>query len=347
MGQVDAVSNSNEPKISAIIPEHNGGEDLRVCLQSLTQATPPPDELIVVADGDTDDSWRIAEGFRAHVIRTPSPGGPARARNLGARAAQGDILFFVDADVAVKLDAVDQVAAAFKRDPDLAAVFGSYDDQPSAPNFLSQYKNLLHHYVHQTALEEASTFWAGCGAVRRNVFLAVGGFDDVKYREPCIEDIELGYRLKQAGHRIRLHKSLQGKHLKRWNVFSLLRADFFKRALPWTELILRDRQLANDLNLDTSSRVSTMLVYGLVGALLGAILWLGFLAIAGILIVVLLVLNAHVYRFFWRKRGLGFAIRTIPWHWSYYFYSGLAFAIGLGLHLLHRWGLPKPALPAS
>jgi hypothetical protein len=60
-------------------------------------------------------------------------------------------------------------------EPDLVALFGSYDDAPAATNFLSQYKNLLHHYMHQTAREEASTFWGACGAIRREVSLAVGG----------------------------------------------------------------------------------------------------------------------------------------------------------------------------
>jgi cellulose synthase/poly-beta-1,6-N-acetylglucosamine synthase-like glycosyltransferase len=253
--------------------------------------------------------------------------------------AKGDILFFVDADVAAKPDAVGQVVEAFKHDPELGAVFGSYDDQPGAANFLSQYKNLLHHYVHQMGREEAFTFWAGCGAIRRDVFLAVGGFDEKQYREPCIEDIELGYRLKQAGYRIRLHKTLQGKHLKRWRPLSLLRADFLKRALPWTQLILKDRQFANDLNLDTSSRLSVLSVYGLLGTLLGAVWWTGFLVVTVILAAILLILNAPVYRFFLLKRGLGFAIQTIPWHWFYYFYSGLAFGIGLVLHTVERWRL--------
>jgi hypothetical protein len=49
--------------------------------------------------------------------------------------------------------------------PEVDAVFGSYDDAPRAPNFIAQYKNLFHHYVHQHGKEEASTFWAGCGTV--------------------------------------------------------------------------------------------------------------------------------------------------------------------------------------
>ena len=55
-----------------------------------------------------------------------------------------------------------------REEPGIAAVFGSYDDEPGAPNLVSQYRNLLHHFVHQTGRTEASTFWTGCGAVRRD-----------------------------------------------------------------------------------------------------------------------------------------------------------------------------------
>jgi glycosyltransferase involved in cell wall biosynthesis len=273
------------------------------------------------------------------VVRTPRRGGPARARNLGARAAQADILFFVDADVLIRPDAIAQAAAIFGQEPDLAAIFGSYDDAPSERNFLSQYKNLLHHYVHQTAAEDASTFWAGCGAIRRDIFLSVGGFDE-RYDQPCIEDIELGYRLKRAGYTIRVCKTLQGKHLKRWGMVSLLKTDFFQRALPWTELILQDRKLVNDLNLNYSSRASVVMVYGVLGTLVGAVWRLEFLLISAALALSLLVLNAPLYRFFWRKRGLPFTLQAIPWHWLYYIYSGAAFAIGIGRRLL---GLQRTA----
>lgn len=329
------TSSQSELSLSVVIPVHNGGEDFRVCLASLAAAVPPPSEIIVVADGDTDGSWRLAEEFGARVLRISTRGGPAQARNLGAHAARGDILFFVDADVTIPPDAVGQVVTAFAREPELTALFGSYDDAPAATNFLSQYKNLFHHYVHQTASEEASTFWGACGAIRREVFLEVGGFDE-QYRQPAIEDIELGYRLRHAGKKIRLCKTLQVKHLKRWGVVSLLKADFLQRALPWTALILRRRHLPNDLNLRFSSRVCVALVYGLLLASLGAWWWPGLLVGVGVIVVLLLLLNMPVYRFFWEKRGLRFALGVIPWHWLYYFYSGLAFVMGMVSFLLRR-----------
>ncbi|HJY83826.1 MAG TPA: glycosyltransferase [Candidatus Binatia bacterium] len=326
--------------ISVVVPVHNGGENFRHCLASLTATVPPPEEIIVVADGDTDGSWQLAKEFGAQVLRIPGPGGPARARNLGARTAHGDILFFVDADVIVPPDALRQIVEAFAQEPDLAAVFGSYDDTPAASNFLSQYKNLFHHYVHQTACEDASTFWGACGAIRREVFLALGGFDE-QYRYPSIEDIEFGFRLKQASGKILLRKALQVKHLKRWGVASLLKADIFHRALPWTELIMRERHLPNDLNLRLSSRVSIALTYGLLLTVLGSWWWPRLLVVAGVMAFSLLLLNTQVYGFFWRKRGLRFTLQVVPWHWLYYFYSGLAFAIGSASFLLRRGSLVK------
>ena len=311
-------------KISVIIPVHNGAHLLRRCLAAV-QA----DEVIVVDDGSRDESGNVAAELGALVIRLSESAGPARARNLGAQAATGDVLFFVDADVVIHSDAVAQVRAAFTAQPDVVAVFGSYDDTPGESNFLSQYKNLLHHYVHQTGNEEAATFWAGCGAIRRTVFAQMGGFDQ-RWRHK-IEDIELGYRLRRVGYRVRLVKTLQATHLKRWTVRSLLYTDFFIRALPWTMLILRDGRLANDLNLRWSSRVCVAASWVLPAALMIGWWWIAAAAAAA-----LLVLNVEVYRFFARKRGFWFMLGVIPWHSLYYFYSGLAFAVGFVRHLLSR-----------
>jgi GT2 family glycosyltransferase len=322
--------------ISVIIPVHNGGDSFRRCLSSLDKSTVSPDEVIVVSDADTDGSWLVAQEFGAKVIRMPINGGPAKARNLGASAATGDILYFVDADVVISQNAISQVKKAFENESDLAALIGSYDDEPGASNFLSQYKNLFHHYNHQIAREEAFTFWGACGAIRREVFLSLGGFDE-SYRRPSIEDIELGYRIRQAGYKIKLLKDLQVKHLKYWGVVSLLKAEIFYRALPWTELIWHQRQLNNDLNLGVSSRLSVILVYGFLLALLGAFWWSGFLAVAAVLSSILLWLNFAVYRFFYAKRGLGFALYVIPWHWFYYIYGGLAFAMGTINYFAHEW----------
>ena len=321
--------------ISIVIPVYNGGEDFRKCLAAIRESIRPADEVIVVSDGDTDGSWQVAEAFGAKVFRLPSSGGPARARNIGARAAQGDILFFVDADVTLHRNTLSLVEQRFEQQPDLAALIGSYDDKPGAKNFLSQYKNLFHHYTHQVSSEVASTFWGACGAIRRSVFESLGGFDE-SYRKPCIEDIELGYRLKRAGYSIALYKDIQVKHLKCWKPISLLKAEIFYRALPWTELILRgkrsstegNRRFDADLNLSYSNRLSVMFAFALIGSLAASTLFSWFLIAAAVMFLGLLLLNFDVYRFFYNKRGFFFTLRVIPWHWLYFLYGGCAFGFG-------------------
>lgn len=320
-------------RISIVIPVHNAGEDFRHCLGNIAASTTPPHEIIVVADGDSDGSWRAAGEFGVTLLRVPESRGPAHARNRGAGVATGDILLFIDSDVAVPGDAVSLVAEVFRDDPELAALFGSYDEEPLAGNFLSQYKNLFHHYVHQTANEEASTFWSGCGAVRREIFEQLSGFNE-EYSRPSIEDIELGYRLKKAGCRIRLLKGLKVKHLKRWGVVSLLRADILYRALPWSQLILREGSMLNDLNLKISTRASVVAVCLLILSLLLAVYLPLTLLLAASCILVLFALNLDLYRFFKGKRGLRFAVMTVPWNWLYHFYSGLAFSIAFARHRL-------------
>jgi glycosyltransferase involved in cell wall biosynthesis len=135
--------------VSIVIPVYNGGESFQTCLASLQQLMPPETEVVVVVDGGTDSSEQRARSFGAKVATFETAGGPARARNRGAQVATGDILLFLDADVTIHADTLPQVMKIFEERSDVAAVIGSYDDAPGAPNFLSQYKNLFHHYTHQ------------------------------------------------------------------------------------------------------------------------------------------------------------------------------------------------------
>ncbi|BBL77337.1 glycosyltransferase [Methylomagnum ishizawai] len=313
------------PTVAVLVPVHQGGDEFRQCLAGLQCLVPPPDEVIVAVDGADDGSAARAAAMGAKVTHLPARSGPAAARNAAARLARSDILLFLDADVVPTPTVVAQVRAVFHNGPDLAALFGSYDDAPGHPGFLSQYRNLLHHHVHQTAREDAHTFWTACGAVRRGIFTALGGFDagiDI----PAMEDIEFGYRLGAVGHRIRLCKDIQVKHLKRWDVWTLLRTDIFQRAIPWTRLLRRHGALRNDLNLSHAARLSAVLAWVFAGGLGSAALWPWAGLLAGLAAAGLLVLNAPLYRFFWRVRGAWFAARVVPWHWLYFLYASGAFA---------------------
>jgi len=279
----------------------------------------------VVDDASTDETAFTAAATGALVLRLAKNSGPAAARNYGAHHARGEILLFIDADVVLAAGAFQRIEKVFREQPNLAAVFGSYDARPKALGVVSQYRNLLHHFVHQNGDPDATTFWAGCGAIRRSLFEAVGGFDEKQFPRPSIEDIELGYRLRKAGHRILLDKSIQGKHLKRWNLFSLIRTDLLRRAIPWSRLILENGKVPADLNLKWGQKTSVALV-ATAGVLLSlSVFWPKLLVLSAAALLGVFLANRKLYKFFIRQNGLFFAVACISLHLLYFLYSGLSY----------------------
>lgn len=307
--------------VSLVLPVCNGGAEFGLALDALARLCPAPLEVIVVEDGPQRDEYVYPAGFR--VLQLPSRRGPAAARNAGAAAAAGDLLLFVDADVIAPPDIVSRVQSAF-RDAGVDAVFGSYDRSPAAPGLFSQFKNLVHRFVHQHAREEAQTFWSACGAMRRRVFEALGGYDE-RFTRPSVEDIELGMRLARAGGRIRLVKQLEVTHLKRWTLGTLLYTDIFCRALPWSRLLVAESSLPDDLNLTWRARLATTLLGVALLALLLSPLAPALVALAVVLGVVVWALDWRLWRYFASERGWGFAARCVPLQWLYYLYAGAAF----------------------
>ena len=253
---------------------------------------------------------------------------PARARNLGALHARGDLILFLDADDCIHADAISRVLDNFRHDPSLDAVIGAYDDQPAARPFVSQYRNLLHCFTHRSGRQEASTFWAGCGAIRKEAFVKCGGFDD-RCDRPAIEDIELGSRLKAKGSRILLDASVQVQHLKEWTFASMLKTDIFDRGIPWTRVILRAGSMPDDLNVRWSQRLSVALA-----SLLMAGLYVGSFKTAIGCVLGIIGLNWPFYAFLAAVRGLPFACRAVPLHVLFHIYSAVAFLLGACMHLV-------------
>jgi GT2 family glycosyltransferase len=310
------------------VPAHVADESVAACFRSLALLQPPPLETILACDGRAPALAALGEAAGMRVVVGETPRGPAHARNRGAAAASGEVLLFLDSDVSAPPDLVARVAQAFRDEPQLSALIGSYDAFPADRGIVSRYRNLLHHFVHQTSNPAASTFWAGCGAIRRADFLALGGFDEA-YTRPSIEDIELGYRLRRSGGTIRLAKDVQVTHLKRWSVASFFWTDLTLRSIPWTRLILRERRAENDLNLSTRHRLSLL-------ATLGVCLSLAFAplnASAGVAfgtpcLAAFLALNRGFLTFLSRQGGVPLALAAVPLHLLHYVAGGIGFVVG-------------------
>ena len=314
-------------KISAIVPAYNAAATLPVCLEALASSTPAVDEIIVVDDGSADETPVLAERLGARVLRQKRAG-PAAARNAGAEAAGGDVLVFVDADVAVHPSAVGLLVAALESGVGAAASFGSYDTQPKVTGAVAMYRNLLHAYTHQTGNREASTFWAGLGAVRREAFLGAGGFDASKFERASIEDIEFGMRLRQAGRRVVLAPEAQGSHLKEWTLRSMVMTDLWCRAVPWTRLLRRGARMPNDLNLRWSQRLSVAAVWLAPAGGLASLADGRMLVSVPLLLAFQLLLNFRFYSWVAHCAGLRRGLSVIPLHWLFHWIAGLGYLIG-------------------
>jgi GT2 family glycosyltransferase len=335
--------------LSVIVPFHRNGAQLEHCLIALgASAHQVSDavEIMVVADGAVDACADIAARHEARLVSIPGPRGPAVARNQGAQAARGEILVFVDSDVAVHAATLSRVKAAFDADAQLAAVFGAYDDAPADPGFVSQAKNLGHAFIHRQADRAPTTFWAGLGAIRAEVLRAIGGFNEA-FSRPSVEDIELGYRLTQRGYRMRLDPDICGTHLKRWSALGALVSDVRDRGIPWTRLLYRYGGLRNDLNLTWSGRACIVLAWAAAVSLVLSWKYPALLAAVVGWLALMWGLQRPFYAWLAQQRGRAFAARWFPLHVLHHALNGVSFGIGTMMYLISPRFPGDPTGPAD
>ncbi len=331
------------PALSVVMPVRDGAEFLRRSLPALGASDLPNRswELIVVDDGSSDGSASIAARYADRVVRLPAPGqGPPAARNRGVEVARAPVIVFVDADVVVHPDALRKIGDRLRERRELSAVFGAYDLAPTAPGLVSQYRNLLHSYVHRREAGDAVTFWTGLGAVRREVLERCGGFDE---RER-LDDVELGYRMAELGYRIQVSPDIQGTHLKRWTLASLVATDVLDRGIPWVRLLIRGRQprVRGTLSVRALDQLLTTLA-GMAGMALAIGLvkgGRGWLIGAGLALVAMIVADWRFLRWLSSRRGGFFALGVIPLRLLYFVLN----VVSVGLALLPLdWRRPLAA----
>jgi len=311
--------------ISVVVPAHNAATTLSDCLQAIMISSVHIDEVIVFNDASTDYTLKIAQSFPVTVLNnTERPVGPAIGRNQCAGKATSEILVFVDADVIVHRSAIEDLVSTIVENPTVVAAFGSYDDQPRSRRTAALYANLRHFYIHQNGQRDAQTFWAGLGAIRRNVFHGVGQFDS-QISTPSIEDIDLGVRLIASAYQIRLVPTAQGTHCKDWRLLQLWRTDIFHRAIPWSRLLLNGATQGFSLNLSATERLRAAFAYGtlLAGAAgyVTGLFWLGPAALLAFAIS-----NAAFLALLFRVGGTSVLVSGLALHFCYYVYSSASFA---------------------
>ena len=227
------------PKVTAIIPVFNNSRTILPLLDSLEKQSLAPDEVIVVDDASTDNTAELAAAhpLGVKVVRLSQNSGPSAARNAGVEAASGDVIMFLDSDVVVDRNSVEEIKSVFS-DLDVAAVNGLMKPEPLNSGLAVWYKCLVEYawgdFIPQWD-DSSNCINARIGGIRREVFQSVGGFDN-SYHKPSVEDHEFGQRL------VKYHKIIYDSNLQAWHHFSDFRQtvrNYWNRtqellAMPWS-----------------------------------------------------------------------------------------------------------------
>lgn len=293
--------------ISVVIPVRNDLEKLRKCIDHIEASTKKPTEILIIDDASDPDLKNGLTGRDVSIIRLNKQCGPACARNVGAKAAKGDIIVFLDSDVFIQKDAFEKISFEFE-DRGEEAVVGIFDDYRYYKSFWGDYKNLWMKYSYERIPERAALFYTSLAAIKKDVFINTGGFD-VNYGRPSTEDTAYGNVLWNNGIRPLINPKIKAVHNKEYSLYGILRTDFF-RASDLLKMKLRK----NMGKFQEGNRTSVPF-YFILSVFSTLVAFLLFFATGQYLILISLLLlsillNINFLMWLFNKRGFIFALKS-------------------------------------
>ena len=230
------------PMVSVVIPNYNGAATIERCLEAAFASNYANFEVIVVDDASDDDSLERIWRHPCRVLRMPRHAGAGAARNAGARASRGELLFFTDADCLLEPEALAQAVAALGDAADLA-VGGTYTLAPSLPRFYDRYQSVFIHHFETKHAPAADYLATHALALPTTTFRRHAGFAENAL--PILEDVEFSHRLRHGGCRLIMDPALQARHVFDYSLARSLR-NAFRKARHWTCYSLGARDLLAD-----------------------------------------------------------------------------------------------------
>ena len=287
--------------VSVIIPNFNYDKTLDACLRSVYAQTHPPDEVIVVDDGSTDRSRDVARRFPCTLIEIGTNRGVSAARNAGAAASSGDILFFLDSDEALAVDAVANAMAVLRDDPGCGCVHGLIAPEPLVDDGpVEWYKTLHAYWWRRRAVGRVQTAFFAQAAIRRTAFEAAGAFDE-RLRDS--EDLEYSERLA-AVTRIELSERIVAYHDEVDRLGPLL-SEQFRRSQMLAPTVLKARRKGR-ASLTANRPLGIVAVAGAIASVPAGLAYPDLVALPAVFLVAFTAADPGLLRFVVRRKGLRF-----------------------------------------
>jgi glycosyltransferase involved in cell wall biosynthesis len=211
------------PTVTVVVPTYNAARTIAACVEACLAQNYPGVEVIVVDDGSTDDTAALVQRYPVRYLRQDNAG-PASARNLGWRAAVGEIICFTDSDCVPARDWISRLLEGYTAD-EIAGVGGTY----TIANADSLLATCVHEEIVQRHLAMAKYVnYLGSFNVsyRRAVLEEVDGFDE-SYRIASGEDNDLSYRVIKRGYRLVFAGKAEVAHYHPSNLWRYLRQQFW------------------------------------------------------------------------------------------------------------------------
>ena len=338
------------PRLSVIVPVRPNTPELESCLMALGASDLQRSEweLIVVTDARDESAWLVGALYADTVVRLPEGAwGAAYARNRGVDVSRASYLLFVSADVCVTADALSGFVEVLDSEPEVGAVCGTYvDDGRSAPNHAAAYQTLIHQFRSEFGAGATDTFTTGFAAIRRELFLNAGMFDEWRVEVPHIEAAEFGRRLLTLGSRVVVRPDLRASHLKEWTLWRALGQGLRDPGTPWQdELCIATSGIINP-GLRAARRIDAagmLLVWGALGAgAFGVVTGNASGKIMTLALLIFAILSClPVLAFVARRRSVLFALLVLPIHFGRLSLRGLG--ISYNWLVRHIMGEPRPA----
>jgi len=321
-GTVTAV-----PAVSVVITNFNYAKTLRACLSAVFAQSRPAAEVIVVDDCSTDESVQIAAEFPCTVVRTPRNQGPAAGRNLGIASSSGSIIFFVDSDIALAPDSIEQAVRILDADPGVGCVYGIYQKEPLyADGWVEEYRTLHNHYWQGRLAGRVQTAIFALAAVRRKALNAAGRFDE-SLRQA--EDMEYSRRLAQHTC-IELTPKITGAHDDDDRLWTVLRKLYWRARLEF----LISSQGRSSGRLGAYHRLSLILAVLVPCSAIAAFVSPWLLALSALIAAAFACSDPGLIRFVVRERGPVFATQFAFLHLLAYWALGLGVAAGVATRVV-------------
>lgn len=302
-------------QISVVVPAYNCESTIKACIGQLSAQLKEFTnvEIIVVDNGKNPNLSELLGDFNVKILKRRELQSAAYARNEGCNNTLSGIIVFIDSDVIVEEQCIQNLIAPIVKN-DCDATIGNYSTEVGSLTFAQKYKQLyIHNVYRRRPTVVKNDFWTAISAIKAEAFHELGGFDTT-YEGASGEDQELGIRLTKNGYTVCHVKNALGLHKHNYTIKKIIINDIKKG------LTVLSNTFQNDVPLTDHGHASKQDIF----AVFFACFSLSCLIVSPLTNPLPLVATGLFSFFLWlfckldllkileRSQGFGFTVQAIP-----------------------------------